>query len=1064
MTVSGVQWKDEWILRQMNRINTPNKLESVSRRPHTKIVCGLITCLLICMLAPCAYASNERITPIEAARNLRLPLYNGGRLGTVFDRSDLFASRSWWCCEAISAGSMVEFTGVLKNEMFAGAGLGKEFSERFLPNLKEACFKARLLVRRDGRVDIHTLGIDIAMRDGRLRYSPFPSGTYDEILRDIYEGRTGLLLQGGGLVVASMGHIDSGVSFKKGNRAPLVGWLKRSILIVFSFLILGCLIMVGWHLLHLVLRKRHCETEQGTTPSSSGALPTEHFRLNRRSVVGFALFVSLYVAVLIWFGNVDVYRNYFFQRGYVYILYNLFRVLYLGYLTWILYYLGRILLKALVHRGIGLNLGLLGEFILCFLIGASVSRIFLYLLGYLNLYYYALAVSLTVVAVIASYSEFLVFLRRLGGGIESGYESTSGFVGKYLACVLFGIVCFSFTFLLIAKGLYPGGYGDYYNHYFPFFKAVIESHGIWPNDVWYQYYYSKGAGLTFLSILLTDYESPQVVSYCFVGVSALAAWSVIHKISKSALWSMTGVVAYLIAIVYTPAGVEAAKQLAFLDQRVLLNESIVQFLMGWEWGHFQKQHVQTMACIGLFLWMIITFRESSLSERRTWVGLIALVLVGIILFAPTSFVILVPFLALMCLIALTGKVAGEAKAFAVIGIIGVATLGFVFGINYATTGMFEITPVRFFWKLADQERLSRWVSPYLMLSLLEGSRQSLGELKFPALGGMDIFMWLNGLFRLYILRYFFFVKYGYPILACIVLGLLLHGKRPGSRTCRHALPVIALAVVAVGVGMIVDQPISLFRSYAFCVFVTVILCVFSWLVLAEIITNGRLRGIVLFVVPVVIAFWCVICTVSVYPVGEMKNRVAFLSGRLSIGGVYATQNALWPDAVKVRELVGSDRRVWNFNSHLVCMAPDFVLETAISFGLGGWWHEIMFTTPERAKELLRKQRVNYFIINTKEPLNDYFVHSPLFRPKNVGHHLEVLWRSDENTYLLTWPGENTVPISATFLEEYRRNLEQPLGWDREGIYNRLRDVYESNKGKPYPLDVTPNSAPLRGFQ
>ena len=66
------------------------------------------------------------------------------------------------------------------------------------------------------------------------------------------------------------------------------------------------------------------------------------------------------------------------------------------------------------------------------------------------------------------------------------------------------------------RGFYPGGGGDYYTHYFYYYLAVIQNHGLAPNDVWYHYYYSKGSGLAFLGMLLSDPEAPALTTYACV--------------------------------------------------------------------------------------------------------------------------------------------------------------------------------------------------------------------------------------------------------------------------------------------------------------------------------------------------------------------------------------------------------------------------------------------------------------------------------------------------------------------------------------------------------------------
>ena len=79
--------------------------------------------------------------------------------------------------------------------------------------------------------------------------------------------------------------------------------------------------------------------------------------------------------------------------------------------------------------------------------------------------------------------------------------------------------------LLLVKGLYPQGGHDYYQRYSQFYAAVIDSHGIWPNLFWCRYYYSKGMGVTFLGMLLTDALAPSLVAYCFVAATALALYA-----------------------------------------------------------------------------------------------------------------------------------------------------------------------------------------------------------------------------------------------------------------------------------------------------------------------------------------------------------------------------------------------------------------------------------------------------------------------------------------------------------------------------------------------------------
>jgi hypothetical protein len=105
--------------------------------------------------------------------------------------------------------------------------------------------------------------------------------------------------------------------------------------------------------------------------------------------------------------------------------------------------------------------------------------------------------------------------------------------------------------IAVGKGLFPGGGHDYYTHYFPYYLEVVKNHNIWPNDVWYHYYYSKGSGLIFLSMLLTDPLSPQVVTMVFFTVSAVVVYCLLRKMTGSTMCA-NGCVLYLAAFVWTP--------------------------------------------------------------------------------------------------------------------------------------------------------------------------------------------------------------------------------------------------------------------------------------------------------------------------------------------------------------------------------------------------------------------------------------------------------------------------------------------------------------------------------
>ena len=203
-----------------------------------------------------------------------------------------------------------------------------------------------------------------------------------------------------------------------------------------------------------------------------------------------------------------------------------------------------------------------------FFAGAGLWHIVLLALGYLNLYTVPVAIAITLPAVACHIWMDATPYPNVGGIFLRGEACT------WLNCLLVAGFAFAGVLLLMIKGLYPGGGHDYYTHYFYYYQEVIQQGGIWPNKVWYHYYYSKGSGLFFLGILLTDPLAPQLVTFCFMAVAAAALYLTVSDIAPLSNW---------------PAPVSS------------YSYGIYIFTPGW--GEFEKNHeFNTVLVIGI-IWM-----------------------------------------------------------------------------------------------------------------------------------------------------------------------------------------------------------------------------------------------------------------------------------------------------------------------------------------------------------------------------------------------------------------------------------------------------------------------------
>src|SRR3954452_10987086 len=64
--------------------------------------------------------------------------------------------------------------------------------------------------------------------------------------------------------------------------------------------------------------------------------------------------------------------------------------------------------------------------------------------------------------------------------------------------------------------------------------------------------YSKGAGLFFLAMLLTDPLPPQIISFIFFAASLIALFLLLQRVALNSRWVWASVILYIGLFVYTP--------------------------------------------------------------------------------------------------------------------------------------------------------------------------------------------------------------------------------------------------------------------------------------------------------------------------------------------------------------------------------------------------------------------------------------------------------------------------------------------------------------------------------
>lgn len=762
--------------------------------------------------------------------------------------------------------------------------------------------------------------------------------------------------------------------------------------------------------------------------------------------LGHVLFVACFVGTVVFFQKVDVYHTLFFASmtpavSAKYIVYNLLRVVFMVYLAWIIYTSGRLFFKV-VSKERELTRNALDAAILYFFSGAALLHGVLFVLGYFSLYYLTTALIVSLPLIVFSYNDFVAVVRRLrnvcGGVISRRNESFA----QYMVFVFAVIVLLASGFMLCMKGLYPGNIsGDYVHHYFPYFKEVLRTHSILPNDLWYQYYYSKGNGIVYLSMLLTDIEISTVVSCCFFFFSVLTIYSLVSKVSENRFIPLTA---------------------CFLYQLMIYIDPYYPF--------FNTHHIIAGSFYAAILWVVVEMDRSEKANKSLWMLGGTLIVAGFVIFFPPSFAIVALFLVIMIVKCGIMKDSQSAARLASILVSGLLMILITFVINYVITGMAEVTPFRLFWKLADQKKLSEWVSPYLMVLLEQGTSKDIGGFKLA--GSIFDLKYILGLFRVISL---FFAKVDYFILFVLlpgIIGIVLYAKghRAKLEQRRTAIPLVAFLTAAFIMCLLATaHPHSYLRNYVFIIFFVVVGFVLLWNGFITLLPFGQTarRNIAIILGILIVCLWS-FNSFKMLPdtLGKAYRAALFIFGKTSYSRMYEAKRALWKPALEARRILGVNKRIWSFTLYNFYMGPDPGLETAVSFSLKRDWHGIMFSAADESKRLLREQGLDYFLIDLETNFFDFFQYTRLFSPESIGRYFGVVWKNkDENVYLLSWKENACSSIPGEFIGRYKNNIvESEKEHDFSKLYERMKDIYLYNNRKAYPVIVEKGLLPVEGWQ
>jgi len=716
------------------------------------------------------------------------------------------------------------------------------------------------------------------------------------------------------------------------------------------------------------------------------------------------LLLGAFATITYWFWVVDFYHQHFFDRGVLVIAENAARVLYVLILAWLIYAPGAAIAMILVREPYRRDLTSAEWAVLCFSIGVGLWHVVMLGMGLLNLYYRPVMGSLALAILLASARHFAevtrIAQRAVLDCIKAGRQERNL---ANVTCA--GLISIGLVWVLLTRGLYPGGGGDYYTHYFYYYLEVLKNHGLAPNDVWYHYYYSKGYGLFFLSMLLTDPESPALVTFCCVAFAAIAIATIIARMAPGSLWPATGALVYL--LVYTG--------------------NFGQF----GGGDFQKDHELVSALIVLFAWALSM--EALVSPRAACASSAMTGIAASIVCQPAG-ILLALYAGLLCGWALLRRRWADFWGLGSVAALITTALLMVFTISYLVTGLATDLELESSLRFANFARLDSWgVIPQTIaiLWILDNLRAVTPPFGWDSLHRLVRFM------RLPVL---------WPFLTIILIAVAIRLRRkpdPSEGNGHSVSRLIALRTFARTYALVAFLAVvSLVGGQArnisyerFSTFFLPLLILLTMSCAASVLgqrQDEKAGKIVLIALPLamltgVLLYWHVAARWGNTAYDMARNGVLFATGRYSLAEAYTHAlgiSAINPGALAAAQQLPPNTPIWSTSIETYCMAPRCLIESVISFKMSGQLDEILGGEPDHAKQLLQQAGINYFLFSKDFRLRDLLPYSKLFAPDNIASHLGVKW-SDGSTYLLTWRGPDTKPVGADFLEDYKRRLDRP---------------------------------------
>lgn len=665
-------------------------------------------------------------------------------------------------------------------------------------------------------------------------------------------------------------------------------------------------------------------------------------------------------------------------------------------------------------------------FIVCFFLGATCYGIVFTLLGLLGWLSIASGFALTAPILLCSYAALQDVVSRhplravLAGLPARRSESILLFL---LSCAT---VLAVLMFVLARVVFIANIDSNVWEHYLHYYQSVLDTGSTRPGEVWHHFYNSKGGGVAFLTNVLSDVFGVQLASACFLLVAGLVVFDLAMRWCRSRLWAMFAVLLYF---TYLIGDLSA--------------------------GTLFRVHGSILGYMAFVLWGSASLFDTPAERRPPLLATLIVCFFYLGFYQPIVSAILVGFLAILSVIHRFSRGEYFAGPTLVLGAALASGTILDFVVNWALTGLVEITPMRLFWSFADNARVE----------------QVFGT------GGVDFFLAVNNDFWSPDRWYQALQTRGYLILATIrwplprdtvwataaaLLLIAVHAVR--RLDVRSALaPRDRLLVAIAGLlfslcasELALPSP-SIQRMGVFSILATTLTIVIVWKRIVDLFVP---RHLALSVSALVIAGGSVLAFTTVPKnvrdqvsviYGFGKGAMSLKDASMALERLAAARSGSPGTSITALEEV---RRSADAQNRILSL----VYEPGYAYFLGGSpvlseptyalvknTRALVESEPGRVADYLRGLHIRYFTLNLQSRLFSTFAFTSLFDPAQMNERFSLVKESGD-FFVLTWRQsreEHDLPEYLLVLIELKRSGIMQLPFDavlRKTVVTQSDDV------------------------